>query len=310
MDSLGEIITLVKVPADASQSHLKIQVMEAQISPFTAILSFHSTCVMNLIAFDCAYSLYPIATFGTRETLLTRENVDSTLVSKYRRRGWKPQWPNLLAYSASSRGDEWSPETVRSLLDSHTWRVPLDVTGVEPRAPPSPKSPSMSWDPVVANSWKFTMTISSHNFSNLWTHCYCSVVIQSTAFRYNYVTADHKVSAQLYTSAHDLQSASAVSEWRGPHAVLRLPKPAEEWEWLDADFPVQCRDAAERVSSSSQPSPLVEIMDSLVPEGSRRLRSDSVTSTSTSAILTSNPIHRPPQQDVARALPRLRGLFR
>ncbi|KAK7696087.1 hypothetical protein QCA50_000730 [Cerrena zonata] len=49
---------------------VKAQIVLAANGPFEAILGFHSTCVMNVISCDTAYSLYPKATFEERTSLV------------------------------------------------------------------------------------------------------------------------------------------------------------------------------------------------------------------------------------------------
>ncbi|KAM5537147.1 hypothetical protein V8D89_009188 [Ganoderma adspersum] len=39
------------------------------VSPLHSILAFHSTCVMNIITYNAAFSLYPYATWNRRESL-------------------------------------------------------------------------------------------------------------------------------------------------------------------------------------------------------------------------------------------------
>ncbi|OJA19607.1 hypothetical protein AZE42_12822 [Rhizopogon vesiculosus] len=50
------------------ESLLKVQLIESDMSPFDTIVNFHFTCVMNFIAFDAVYSLYPLplSNTGTR----------------------------------------------------------------------------------------------------------------------------------------------------------------------------------------------------------------------------------------------------
>ncbi|KAM5540929.1 hypothetical protein V8D89_005573 [Ganoderma adspersum] len=46
-----------------------VQVIVLWVSPLHSILAFHSTCVMNIITYNTAFSLYPYATFNRRESL-------------------------------------------------------------------------------------------------------------------------------------------------------------------------------------------------------------------------------------------------
>ncbi|KAF8333776.1 hypothetical protein F5887DRAFT_921751 [Amanita rubescens] len=67
-----------------------IQLMATKALPIRAILDYHSTCVMNMITHDCAYSLYPVSTFIQRETVVCgpMNKKALTALEKYKRRGW------------------------------------------------------------------------------------------------------------------------------------------------------------------------------------------------------------------------------
>ncbi|KAF8327495.1 hypothetical protein F5887DRAFT_898771, partial [Amanita rubescens] len=71
-------------------SNQVVQLMATKASPIRAILDFHSTCVMNVITYQRAYSLYPVCTFIDRETLVcgvfNKKSLEA--LKKYERRGW------------------------------------------------------------------------------------------------------------------------------------------------------------------------------------------------------------------------------
>jgi hypothetical protein len=52
-------------------------------------------CVMNFIAYDTAYSLFPKPIFGERESVIIDKNMSETnptlasALAKYRERGWR-----------------------------------------------------------------------------------------------------------------------------------------------------------------------------------------------------------------------------
>ncbi|KAI0029336.1 hypothetical protein K488DRAFT_15199, partial [Vararia minispora EC-137] len=70
----------------------EIQLMAARASPLTIIYGFHSTCVMNIITHEKAYSLFPLATFEKREALIIKcqheRERDQIARQKYLSRGW------------------------------------------------------------------------------------------------------------------------------------------------------------------------------------------------------------------------------
>ncbi|EIM84863.1 uncharacterized protein STEHIDRAFT_61050 [Stereum hirsutum FP-91666 SS1] len=168
----------------------KVQIVEARESAFTTILSFHSTCVMNLISFDTAYSLYPRATFKERRMQLMREITPEEVkaISKYGRRGFQIAATYLWPYAGSD------PclvlDTVRNVNDRFTWRVALDTTGVDPRSKLTPTSNVMKTDPVVQNTWEMC-----HLRGDNLTITYFAV--KSTLLRYNYVVAENDYLLQL-----------------------------------------------------------------------------------------------------------------
>ncbi|KAM5544116.1 hypothetical protein V8D89_002302, partial [Ganoderma adspersum] len=66
-----------------------IQVIVPWVSPLHGILAFHSTCIMNIITYNAAFSLYPYATFNCREFLtLDMKMYPAEVRDKYAKRGW------------------------------------------------------------------------------------------------------------------------------------------------------------------------------------------------------------------------------
>ncbi|KAJ4464241.1 hypothetical protein C8J55DRAFT_407604, partial [Lentinula edodes] len=71
----------------------QIQLVATKYSPLKTILSFHSTCVMNVVTHRAAYCLYPKLTLESRATLLVDMEIPLTevqayAVDKYVRRGF------------------------------------------------------------------------------------------------------------------------------------------------------------------------------------------------------------------------------
>ncbi|KAH9480060.1 hypothetical protein JR316_0006657 [Psilocybe cubensis] len=70
----------------------KIQLITSHHSPLQLVLNYHSTCVMNIITHEKAYSLYPRGTFDERRSLLNLPLKSERLqvaTTKYSARGWK-----------------------------------------------------------------------------------------------------------------------------------------------------------------------------------------------------------------------------
>ncbi|KAG2741574.1 hypothetical protein P692DRAFT_201675502, partial [Suillus brevipes Sb2] len=164
-----------------SDGYRKIQVIECAMSPFDTVINFHSTCVMNFIAFDAAYSLYPIATFENRNTLQVwraRPLHDASVPIKYGQQGF--QWLSTLPLN-TSLSTSFYPHMTRIVCDQYTWKLPLDIQGVDLRPQMSSSSTPFQFDPVTCNGW-----------SLLEHHGQMATVyqpIQTAIFRYNYTTA-------------------------------------------------------------------------------------------------------------------------
>ncbi|KAI0046322.1 hypothetical protein FA95DRAFT_1494222 [Auriscalpium vulgare] len=128
-------------PDGSPEEMLKVQIMAATRSPAEAILNYHSTCVMNVISYSTAYSLYPRATFEAREALICRPHQDAP-IEKYARRGWTmhPARPDERTDPAFKPGSRW-------IDDACSWVLPL--------APALDAAP----DPVAVTNWQFDYRI-------------------------------------------------------------------------------------------------------------------------------------------------------
>ncbi|KJA20915.1 hypothetical protein HYPSUDRAFT_42508 [Hypholoma sublateritium FD-334 SS-4] len=72
----------------------KVQVITSRSNPISNVLRFHSTCVMNIITHNMAYSFFPRATFEDRRRSLkvTPRGFETTTLkplAKYKARGWE-----------------------------------------------------------------------------------------------------------------------------------------------------------------------------------------------------------------------------
>lgn len=152
MPGIVNIIDLVR-----PEGGPKIQVIAADKTPMQVILGFYSTCVMNVISFEKAYSLYPMATFEKRCSLAcAREgpiiNTAGELARcKYMLRGWS----TLRHVPQQEQDDIHSPFStcLRSIADRFSWVLPLDTTGVSNENRLT-HIPGLSNDPVHATSWQ------------------------------------------------------------------------------------------------------------------------------------------------------------
>lgn len=103
----------------------KIQLITSYYAPLEIILNFHSTCVMNLITHESAYSLYPHATFEERRSLVisTEGSRQESARNKYRERGWTMVEAGQDEDIRNARSD-FTPRR-RYIGDSRCWTIPI-----------------------------------------------------------------------------------------------------------------------------------------------------------------------------------------
>lgn len=112
---------------DGDDETLEIQIIVADVCPLQGILAFHSTVVMNYIAWDHACSLYPLGTLEERRTLVTydRGRTFDRAIAKYLNRGFDVV---TILSNTQSRAFRFGP---RFVGDGQCWTVKLDTTGVQ-----------------------------------------------------------------------------------------------------------------------------------------------------------------------------------
>ncbi|KAF8802204.1 hypothetical protein BYT27DRAFT_7197291 [Phlegmacium glaucopus] len=106
----------------------KIQLITSHHSPLEPILNFHSTCVMNLISHEKAYSLYPQGTFRDRRSLIvygegSSRQTEEFARGKYAARGWKLV-EELTKDGIVHPTSEFSTRS-RYVGDSKCWTIPI-----------------------------------------------------------------------------------------------------------------------------------------------------------------------------------------
>lgn len=224
--NIAEVYTFKRlVVMDGEQVELQVQVIEAVNNPIDTIMRYHSTCVMNIITFDAAYSFYPIATFEDRSALKipgSRHRPD--VLAKYIKRGWR-------VYSMFGPGDlarpydsPFLPNVTRWVGDRHCWTIPLDTSGVKLRTALSPSSEHFSWDPSTQNGWKM-LTKPIHSESSFSEPQMDADLIMTTIFRYNYMIPTKSLSL-------------AIREWAfSQGALYHETVTRNDWTWFDAEMP-------------------------------------------------------------------------
>ncbi|KIM24572.1 hypothetical protein M408DRAFT_26867 [Serendipita vermifera MAFF 305830] len=107
----------------------KIQmiIVDPRSTPIAAVLHFHSTLVMNFIAWDRAYSLFPSATFIHRSCLTfgdaAKEPRLPIIYHKYGERGFKISAEPFLTRDLAQLF-KWG---VRRIDDKWSWKIKLDT---------------------------------------------------------------------------------------------------------------------------------------------------------------------------------------
>ncbi|KZV80355.1 hypothetical protein EXIGLDRAFT_781092 [Exidia glandulosa HHB12029] len=194
----------------------EIQLIVSDVTPYEAILQFHTTVVMNVVTWDRAIALFPLGTLDHHrgiQTALPSWGFDEA-VEKYRRRGFNFPQP----YSGVDEGFKFgttSSSGHRFFGDEHSWVVSLDTTGIDP-----PEKPVAA----EGNSWEFEYPSYSNCFAIRtvagrmfhWIdmhHAYC--VAEQFAAHVNklmttlYCAADRKHLLQLFNQ----DAAQPLAKW-------------------------------------------------------------------------------------------------
>jgi len=124
--------------ANDEGDEVKVQLIVTKAPPIEMILtSFYMTAVVNIISWDCAYSIFPDITFIKRKAyqLKAMTVYYSNLCEKYYRRGW------LCLQVPRDDDRKWtlSLQTYgsRRVGDSKCWKMDLDTADVESGSPSS-----------------------------------------------------------------------------------------------------------------------------------------------------------------------------
>ena len=109
----------------------QVQLIVTTCPPLRAILiGFYTTAVVNIIAWNKAYSIFPLSTFVQHLTYLLRP-LDArigNLVQKYRGRGWElgdPPWLEDEDETNNSIREE------RFIRDRFSWIIPFNNSGID-----------------------------------------------------------------------------------------------------------------------------------------------------------------------------------
>ncbi|RPD52517.1 hypothetical protein L227DRAFT_514713 [Lentinus tigrinus ALCF2SS1-6] len=239
LDGIASMLTFVRRSATSDEGCTDrtrtIRLVIAENTPMDVILSTHSTCAMNVIAFDKAYCLFPRATLEARRSLISSSSKGiyrsrGKALSKYIQRGFN------VAFSLPP-GDQFSrmplfPLGWRWLDDEHTWVILLDTTGVGRPTTPNTLSSPLNHDPSVICNWQVLFK-STEGATMQYS------VMKSDLLRYRYVVADQDLSA--YLARYMAVKHREEEMKRGPNSAL--------WALYDADLPKICQEVLYSLAS-------------------------------------------------------------
>ncbi|THH19902.1 hypothetical protein EW146_g1349 [Bondarzewia mesenterica] len=224
---IHDIFQFVKESAGDGDEELKIEIVSSRM-PF-------ASCVMNVISYEKAYSLYPLATFETRISFLCTKDAArrQMAIKKYTPRGWtvsagkRKLGKRACLHLSFRRG-------VRSLNDRHTWGIPLNTVGITAESS-TPDTLGRTCDPVVASRWQFNDI--KMRFSRQERTPFFPLGIGSSFFQFAYVIDD----AILMEAALRFKFLILLSWFHWLFPIL-LPSTLAPGKFYDAEFIQFCQD--------------------------------------------------------------------
>ncbi|KAI0659026.1 hypothetical protein C8Q70DRAFT_916411 [Cubamyces menziesii] len=241
MKGTRAVYTFVRDPTPGAPAATtrKVQIIVARSTPLRALLDFHSSIVLNIITYNAAYCLYPLATLEAYTSLVLNGGNPGKVAAleKYAKRGWRAisnpspliQYLNpSLFYVGKSR---W-------VCDEHTWTVPLSMEGVKPPPPSSPSSEALSWDPIAECGWRLA---------------YLSIpeglviakfgIVATTVLRWGYTTGNAGYLGRLVSF---FMSQGRLEHRKKPDEDSRVEDCTDVWTWwvichdLDLHLLIKC----------------------------------------------------------------------
>ncbi|KAG2123282.1 hypothetical protein DEU56DRAFT_830141 [Suillus clintonianus] len=223
--NIAEVYTFKRlVDIGGELVELQIQVIETICNPIDTIMKYHSTCVMNIITFNAAYSFYPIATFEDRSAVKipgSRHRPD--VLAKYVKRGWRVYSVFRPKDIAQPYKSPFLPNVTRWVGDRHCWTIPLDTSGVGPRTASSPSSEQFSWDPSTQNGWIMKTMPAAMKGLSVPDMDYNPIT--TTIFRYNYIVPSESLASTI--------RGWAFSQGKLNHEILTR----HNWTWCVYRYP-------------------------------------------------------------------------
>ncbi|KAH7100726.1 hypothetical protein BKA62DRAFT_771213 [Auriculariales sp. MPI-PUGE-AT-0066] len=115
-------------------NNVRVRIIAPMHTPIASILKFDSTPVMNGIAWDRAFCLFPRSTFEDQNIYSTRSGNPNhpTTLHKWCDRGYKYMG---LSYESEAANLQSELKGLRWLLDGHSWNIKLMTHGVNIPSP-------------------------------------------------------------------------------------------------------------------------------------------------------------------------------
>ncbi|RPD65566.1 hypothetical protein L227DRAFT_493697 [Lentinus tigrinus ALCF2SS1-6] len=187
----------------------EVKVIVAENNPMEVILSFYSTCLMNVISFNKAYCLFPRATLEMGQTLVTSS--PSGLPRRYRQ-GTEQHLSSghtLLHHIPHDELHVISPAAYplgwRWVHDGCSWVLPLSIDGVESRARRTTLAHPLFEDPVTICNWQVRYSHSKGASVHFG-------VMRSEHLKYKYLSADPDLTSFIARSLAHTTSQFAQGE--------------------------------------------------------------------------------------------------
>ncbi|KAA1473491.1 hypothetical protein DENSPDRAFT_839966 [Dentipellis sp. KUC8613] len=203
---------LEKALEDGSRRHINVN---ASYSPILSILRSRTTCTMNFISYEKAYSLLPLTTFEERQCLVLASGaraMDSAIDE------WEPHGWEIEALEPYPR------EPRRFLDQGHCWVLSFNVSGLASSCVP-PEGPvwgPLPSDPVDTTIWKLRPLKQKTNSSgdndihvlssNHLNFTYCLNHEKTVGAARSFVMANIRPNQNL-----DAELISFLARWRQEH---------------------------------------------------------------------------------------------
>lgn len=112
---------------------VKAQLIATRDVPVQSVLRcYYTSCLVNFITWNKAFSVFPRATFAEHRTLPLKklDARERRCHDKYRERGWRMQRRPRLDAAGEFLARVGDEHTHRRLGDRYTWVMPLDTAGI------------------------------------------------------------------------------------------------------------------------------------------------------------------------------------